>query len=262
MPLSAPRSLAAAICAFLLPAAADADTKAVYASANGTESLTVQVKGPMVRWDARELARDKRYLLFDSTQRMMILVDDGHQEITEIDPETLRQKREQMQAQMAPMMKQLQEQMKNMPPEQRSMLEKRMGAFMQPPGGAPSVAFTTKKMGRGSVNGISCQRLSVLRDGTPEHEVCLATRADAGVPAADYETMKKMMDTMRAMASGIAGISTPMAADLDGVPLEMKSEAQGTVRVLKSISTATLPAGAFAVPAYKKSAFGGIPGMK
>jgi len=262
MPLFAPRSLAVAICALLLPAAADADTKAVYGSANGTDSLTIQVKGPLVRWDAREMARDQRYLLFDSTRRMMIIVDDGQKEVTEVDPEAVRQKREQMQAQMAPMMKQLQQQMKNMPPEQRKRFEKNMGALMQPPGGAPSVTFTTKKVGQGSVNGISCQRLAVLRNGTPEHEVCLATRADTGVPAADYETMKKMMETMRAMASGIAGISTPMAADLDGVPLEMKSDTQGTVRTLKSLSTDTLPASAFTVPPYKKSAFGGIPGMK
>jgi len=262
MPIRAPRSFAAALCAFLLPAAALADTKAVYVSANGTDSLTVQVKGPMVRWDARELARDHRYLLYDSTRQMMILVDDGHKEIMEMDPETMRRKREQMQAQMAPVMKQLQQQMKNMPPEQRKMFEQKMGAFMQPPGGAPSVSFTTKKMGNGSVNGISCQRLAVLRDGTPEHEVCLATRADAGVSAADYETMKKMMETMRKMASGIAGISTPMAADLDGVPLEMKSDTQGTVRTLKSISNDTLPASAFQVPPYKKTSFGGIPGMK
>jgi len=263
MPLPAPRSLAAAICAFLLPiAAADADTKAVYQSANGTESLTFQVKGPMVRWDARELSRDQRYALFDSARGVMILVDDGRKEITEMKPEALRRQREQMQAQMAPMLKQLQEQLKNMPPEQRQMIEKQMGTMMKPPGDAPAMAFTTRKIGSGTVKGIPCQRLSVLRDGKQEHEVCLATRAAAGVPTADYETMKKMFDTMRDMASAVATVSMPMAADLDGVPLEMKSDTQGTVRTLKSISTDTLPADAFKLPPYKKVTFDRIPGMR
>jgi len=262
MPQSASRSVAAAICAFLLPAVAIADTKAVYVSANGTESLTFQVKGPMVRWDARELSRDQRYALFDSARGVMILVDDGRKEIMELKPETLRRQREQMQAQMAPMMKQLQEQLKNMPPEQRRRFEKQMGAMMQPPGGEPAMAFTTKKVGQGTVQGIPCERLSVLRDGKQEHEVCLATRAAAGVPAADYATMKKMFDSMRAMASAVAAVSMPMAAELDGVPLEMKSDTQGTVRVLQSLSTDTLPADAFTLPPYKKTAFEGIPGMK
>jgi len=262
MPLPALRSLAAVLCALLLPGAAAADTKAVYASANGTESLTFQVKGPMVRWDARELSRDQRYALFDSVRGVMILVDDGRKEVTEIEPETLRRQREQLQAQMAPMMMQLQEQLKNMRPEQRRMIEKRMGGIMQPPGGAPAMAFTTRPIGSGKVNGIPCQRLSVLRDGKQEHEVCLATRAAAGVPAADYATMKKMFDTMRAMASGFAAVSMPMSGDLDGVPLEMKSDTQGTVRTLKSLSTDTLPAAAFKLPPYKKVTFGGIPGMK
>lgn len=262
MPLPDPRPLAALICVLLLPAAADADTKAVYASSNGTESLTFQVKGPMVRWDARELARDKRYMLFDSTRGVMILVDDGHQEITEMDPETLRKQRAQMQAQLAPMMKQLQEQMKNMPPETRRKLEKQMGAMMQPPGGGPTSTFTTRKMGSGTVKGIPCRRLSVLRDGKQEHEVCLATRADAGVPTGDYATMKKMFDTMRAMASAAASVSMPMAADLDGVPLEMKSGSQGTVRILKSLSTDSLPADAFKLPPYKKITIGAMPGTR
>jgi len=112
------------------------------------------------------------------------------------------------------------------------------------------------------VQGIPCERLSVLRDGKQEHEVCLATRAAAGVPAADYATMKKMFDSMRAMASAVAAVSMPMAAELDGVPLEMKSDTQGTVRVLQSLSTDTLPADAFTLPPYKKTAFEGIPGMK
>lgn len=261
MPLPVRRGVAATLFALLLPVAADADTKAVYQSANGKETMTFMVKGPMVRFEARGLARDRRYGLFDSTRGVMILVDDARKEIIEIEPETIRQQRQQMQAQMAPMMKQLQEQLKNMPPEQRRMIEKQMGAMMQPPGAGPKATYTTKPVGSANVQGIPCQRLSVLRNGKPEQEICLATRADAKVPSADYGTMRKMFETMRTMASDMAAVSMPMADDLDGVPLEMKNGADGRVQTLKSLSTAPLPGDAFALPPYKKANFGGMPGM-
>ena len=261
MPLLDRRCFAAALLALLAPASAGADTKAVYQSAKGKESLTVQVKAQMVRLDARELERDQRYGLFDGKRGVFVIVDEGQKQLMEITPETARRLGDQMQ-QLAPMMKQLQEQMKNLPPEQRRMFEKQMSGMMQPQANAPKTAFTTKQIGSGRVLGIPCKRLSVLRDGKPEHEVCLATRADAKVPVGDYQTMKKMLDTMQDMASAVTAVSIPMAGDLDGVPLEMKSDTQGTVRTLKSLSTATLPADAFKLPPYKVVTFSGLPGMR
>jgi len=262
MPRFDRRPLALALLALLVPAPAAADTKAVYQSAAGKESLTFAVKGPMVRWEAPEFTKDKRYALYDGSRGKMILVDDGRKEIMEMDPETMRRQREQMQAQVGPMMEQLREQMKNMPPEQRRRFEQSMGAMMPQAGGAPAITFTTKAVGSGRVNGIPCQRLSVLRNGKAEHELCVATRADAKIPADDYATMLKMFDTMQAMASAVASASMPMTADLKGVPVEMKSHADGTVHTLKSISTDSLPASAFALPPYQKTTFGGLPGMR
>ena len=59
--------------------ALSADTKAVYQSAKGKESLTFAVKGPMIRWDAPEFTREKRYALYDGARGTMLLVDDGLQ---------------------------------------------------------------------------------------------------------------------------------------------------------------------------------------
>jgi Domain of unknown function (DUF4412) len=252
------RMMTLAALALLVPAAASADTKAVYESAKGDESLTFSVKGPMVRWEASEFKKDGRYALYDGTRGTMILVDVSRQQITEMDPETMRKQRAAMQARLGPMMEQLKKQMKNMPPEQRAMLEKRMGAIMQPDAAAASATFTTKAAGSGRVHGIPCKRLSILRNGKAVHEVCLASRTDAGVPRADYDTMIKMFDTMRNMASAVASTAVAIPADLKGMPVEMKNYTNGTVRTLKSISTATLPAAAFQVPAYKKVTFGDL----
>jgi len=256
------RFAAAALLALLIPATAAADTKAVYQSANGKDSLTFAVKGQMARWDAKEFSREQRYALYDAKRGLIILVDDGRKEIMELKPEAIRKQRAQMQSQLAPMMKQMQEQLKNMPPEQRRMIEKQMSGLMQAPGGEAKTTYTTKEIGTGRVMGIPCTRHSVLRDGQSMHEVCLASRTAAKVPAGDYQTIQKMFDTMREMASAVTSVSMPMAADLDGLPVEMKNNADGAVQTLKSLSTATLPADTFALPPYKVVTFGGFPGAK
>ena len=254
------RSIVLAAFVLLAPAAASADTKAVYQSAKGKESLTFAVKGPMIRWDAPEFARDKRYALYDGTRGTIILVDDGRKEYMEMTPESMRRQREQMQAQLGPMMEQLKKQMKNLPPEQRRAIEQKMPGLQKGAGGL-GMNFTTKAAGRGTVNGIPCQRMSVLRDGEAVHELCLASRADAKIPADDYDTMQKMFVTMREMASAVSAASMPMAADLKGVPIEMKNHMDGSVQTLKQVSTETLPASVFALPPYKKVSFGSLAGL-
>jgi len=267
MPAPTRRSLALSLAALTVPAllvatTAEADTKAVYGAAGGKQDMTVSVKGPMARLDAPGLSRDQRYALYDSTRGVIIVVDDAHKELMEIRPEQIRQTREQMQQQLAPMMKQMQEQLKNMPPEQRRMIEKQMSAMMPSPGGAPKTTYATQKIGSGRVMGIPCTRHSVLRDGRPVQEVCIAKPAAAKLPAGDYTTIRKMFESMREMASAAGSVSVPMGGEIDGVPLEMKNNADGTVQVIKSLSTSTLPAASFALPPYKKTSFGALPGMK
>ena len=253
------RCLALAVLALLAPAAASADTRAVYQSAKGKESLTFAVKGPMIRWDAPEFTRDKRYALYDGTRGTMILVDDGRKEYMEMTPESMRRQRERMQAQLGPMMEQLKKQMKNMPAEQRRMIEQKMSGMMKD--GGPSIDFTTKAAGSGRVNGIPCKRLAVLRDGKTVHELCLASPADAKIPAEDYKTMQKMFETMRKMASAVSTASMPLGGDIEGVPVEMKNSVDGSVHTLKQISTDTLPASLFALPPYKKVSLGSLTGL-
>lgn len=262
MPHLTLRRFALTLAALTLSGAAAADTKAVYQTADGKDTMTVSVKGPMARWDADQFRKDQRYALFDSTRGVIVIVDDGRKEIMEIKPEQIRKTREQMQSQLAPMMKQLQEQMKNMPPEQRRMIEKQMSAMMPQQDGAPKTTYTTKKIGSGRVMNIPCTRHSVLRDGKAMHEVCIATPAAAKVSAADYTTIKKMFETMREMASAAASTSVPMGGDLEGMPLEMKNNADGKTHSIQSLSTSTLPAEDFKLPAYKPASIGSMMGGK
>ena len=103
--------------------------------------------------------------------------------------------------------------------------------------------------------------LYLLRDGKTMHELCLASPADAKIPAEDYETMQKMFDTMRKMASAVSTASMPLGGDIEGVPVKMKNRMDGSVHTLKQISTDTLPASLFALPPYKKVSLESLTGL-
>ena len=192
-----------------------------------------------------------------------MIVDEGRKEILELKPDEVRKQREAMQRQIEPMMKQLREQMKTMTPEQRRVMERQMSSMMGMAGAAPKTVFSTEETGNGTVNGIPCTRMNVLKDGKPMQRVCVASPDDAGIPDSDYKTMMKMFDAMREMASAAASAAMPMAADLNGIPIEMTNSADGSVQTLKSLSTATLPQDTFTPPPYPKVGFGdGMPGAK
>ena len=83
----------------------------------------------------------------------------------------------QMAQQMSGMMAQMQAAMKNMPPEQRAMMEKMMkGKMPQAAAPAPKTVYTAK--GGGSVKGFSCTKYEGdLSAGEGVDRMCRASRA-------------------------------------------------------------------------------------
>ena len=96
--------------------------------------------------------------------------------------------------QMAGAMAQMQEQMKNMPPEAR----KRMEATMQGrgmPGGAGVAARTEyKKVGTDKVGKWTCDKYEGTRDGEKVAELCTVAPATLGFTPADFEVTRQMAD--------------------------------------------------------------------
>ena len=157
-------------------------------------------------------------------------------------------------AQMAASMKQIQEAMKNMSPEQRKAMEQQLRAQTPPGGdcGAPNVE--TRKTGeQATIAGFPAARYEILADGKPESEIWLAP----GLPAWRELDIKKlerftteMAKSMPACGGGqrYRGFSDPSwKLASEGYPVRIVSEGT-TVEVVKADSRA-VPAAEFRPPA-------------
>jgi hypothetical protein len=153
-----------------------------------------------------------------------------------------------MQKEMAPQMAKMREQLKNMPPEQRAMIEQRMGGMAN--FGAmetkPVSKVTTVERGTDKVAGFKCQRFDVMNDDTQVADVCLATKADAGMSKDDFATVSTATKFMRDMAASTQKMSAGMGApqmpmgDVTGVPVATKDLRTGREFRLVAVSGDTL----------------------
>jgi hypothetical protein len=102
-------------------------------------------------------------------------------------------------------------QMKNMPPEQRAMMEKMMkGKMPQAAAAAPKTVYTAK--GGGSVNGFSCTKYEGDLNGQKESEVCAALPAQLKLTAADLDVFEKMRQFSSTLVSALANSPIRVAA--------------------------------------------------
>jgi hypothetical protein len=235
MPLFAP-----AAGALLLSTAALADVKAIY-HADGKESSSLAVKGPLVRWSFAD-PRGQQVMVYDNKRKVMTVINHGQKQVVEMDEKSLKAMRTQMQAMRA----QMQAQLKNLPPQQRKMIEQRMGAG---PDGHKVVA---RKGGREKVGGYPCQHYDMLVNGVVEQQVCVASLKDAGVPAKDYATLEGMFAFMQRMARSQGGGAAPFAKDVRGLPVRMHERRTGKIQTVKSIDTGGLSDSLFKIPGYPR----------
>lgn len=166
-----------------------------------------------------------------------------------------------MAATVSPALKQLQEQMAKMSPEQRAQMEKMMGGAKMPGMGGKEVVEEIRKTGKsGKVAGHSCSYSEVWRDGVLASELCVAPigslqgaqeLVDASMKvAALMEDMLKELDAP--WLKQFANRQVENYGKLGGVPVQSRLFNDGKpVResTLQSIATVAAPAGAFEVPA-------------
>jgi GLPGLI family protein len=124
---------------------------------------------------------------------------------------------EQMGKQMNAQMAELQKKMKDMPADQRKMMEKMMGSNM--PGANKEPKVEVIKTGeKKTINGFACQRYSVKQDG--EEAVSLWVTPDVKAFAAMKQDMMEQSKRMAAMTpGGLKGLSEAMQK-IDGFPIE------------------------------------------
>jgi hypothetical protein len=169
-----------------------------------TNLATKKVSTDVILLDANRLrvdSDDGKSVMFltDGGRNRMVMLDKAKNQYQEIDEETMKQMGQQMSAAMA----QMQAAMKNMPPDQRAMMEKMMkGKMPQAAAAAPKTVYTAK--GSGSVNGFSCTKYEGDLSGVKESEVCAALPAQIKLTPADLQIFEKMKQFSSSLLSALA----------------------------------------------------------
>jgi hypothetical protein len=185
-------------------------------------------------------------------------VDDKRKTYQEMDKAQMQQAAQQANA----MMSQMQEKLKNMPPEQRAMMEKMMGGGM--PGAAPGKAASYDAVDTGksaTVEGRKCRVWQILRNKKPIEELCVAPFSS--LPGKEnfqqtFEELAKAFEGFSSMAGPDVAAENKARMSVKGYPVRIRTyDDQGKLHrsevVLKRWVEEAVPAAKFEIPKnYKK----------
>jgi len=248
--------LAVAILGSLASAPAFADFRAEFAvvkGSGGTEPAMsrLELGGGKMRMDA-----DKVSMLMDAgSGKMIVLMHDKHQYMD------MQKVVETASAALATANAAL----ANLPPEQRAMIEQRMGGKIPGAGGAKVDVSVTPTGARDRVGNYTCEVYRTQINGEHHEDICLANVADAGISGADQATLRRTFEEMKAMTEKVSNgmFHSPLRSmPTDKFPVRMTRYEDGkVVQVveLKSLSTSGVPGGEFAIPAgYSEADMGSM----
>jgi hypothetical protein len=204
------------------------------------------------------------YLADANTMRM---IDHSNKTVREMSGEDL----EKMMGQVNEAMAKMREQMKNMPPQQREMMEKMMGDRMKSMmGGAPEKPVFKRGDGGAEIGGRSCDWYEGYRGEALFSMVCAAEWDSLGLQASDFAVFQKMAELMTKMAPGIADLARTGTANwqeqkmFPGFPLEQTIYMDGKPRTkstLESVERGEIDGAVFEAPSnYKVEK--GVPGVR
>jgi hypothetical protein len=131
------------------------------------------------------------------------IVDDARKTYSEMSRKDL----ESMAASMDAMMRQMMDQLAQLPPEQRSAMEKMIKENMG--GGGTGSKPTFKRIGAGKVGEWACERYDAFVDGKKRAELCFADPVPLGFSSADFGALKDMGKTFEKFAKDLRFMLPP-----------------------------------------------------
>jgi hypothetical protein len=243
---------------------------------NSTETVQTLVEGKNLAMDVRAgSTRSDGDAIFRGDRREMVVVDNSNQSYMVIDKEMLSAVAGQVNQAMA----QVQEALKNVPEEQRAMVEemmkKRMGDTMPQAGGSAPKSELRKTGEKESHNGYSCTVYEIQLDGRKTHELCVTPWSEvegsleaqgAFLEMADFA--QELLDSLSQMSGmpNIGGDAFQVYSHfraIDGFPVVTRNFSAGgelaDESVLRSAERRTIDPSEFEPPAgYKRQQ---MPGM-
>lgn len=250
---------AAALASATATAIADTTLTTTNQFGNTSGTDTVHIAGGMVRVDNNQGG----YMLFDSGERTMTMVEPENKSYMVMTEESLRSMGDAVQQAM----QQLESQMANMPPQQREqmrrMMEERMGGMMG--GGQVSKPEIVNTGETKTVAGYDCRVVRIMVDGASTGSACMTDFDTLGIPGEDRKTIEAMMDFSLALTEQFGDMMPAhvKAMAAEGYPVEYQSQAGGTAiqGSLQKVETGSISADLFTVPnGYRKRSLPNMPG--
>ena len=220
----------------------------------------ISIEGRRLRIDNQvgDTGQAEVTMIFLGDSRKMVNIDHQRKQYMVIDQRAMHAVAGQMNEAMA----KLQEQLKNMPPERRAMVEKMMKGRMSGMGAPPPAPSKVVATGRtGSAGGYACEVYEVSRAGVKHREMCVTGWANIGGGAGPGAVMKDMAAFTKEMMSSVTksmGVSGQPGNPLDfvdqveGFPVSTRHFENGRLKsetVLESMEERSLDGSIFEPPA-------------
>lgn len=251
----------------LLLAASSADAQGVTMvlreTARGqTTTNQMQMDRTHVRAETRT-NNDQMAFIYDGPAKVIRMVNYGQKSYTEMTQDQMAQMGQQINAAMAAM----QEQLKNMPPAQRKMMEDMMKGRGGMPGATAPAPPVYKNTGSDKVGQWACTKYEGYRGTEKILEICTVEPTALGLTAADFEAARQLAEVIKGMipqaGEQLALAGTVEKEGYNGFPVRRTSfrngQAESTTE-LTEIRREAIPASAFAAPAgFRRDPMPGAP---
>jgi Domain of unknown function (DUF4412) len=250
-------ALAIAVMSCFAAVPAMADFRADFAVVKGGQNAEVpglsrlEMGGGKMRMDAGNVSM----LMDTGNGRMTVLMHDKHQYMD----------MQKMMETAGAAMQTANAALANLPPEQRAMIEERLGGKIPGMGAKMDVSVTPTGT-RERVGNFNCQVYRTQVGGEHMEDVCLANVADAGISGADQATLRHTFDEMKSMTEKMSAgmFHSPLRSmPSDKFPVRMTrfDDAGKVIQVveLKSVTTGGVSGGDFAIPSgYTEADIGSL----
>ena len=230
---------------------AGADATLFVQGSDGLKS-TIQLRAGKGKMSAAGL---DEYVVYDAGSGTITYVEPAQRQYTQITEAELQsglQTAASIKQAVAPYMADM---LAGLPPAQRRMIEQRLGSFPgAPAAGHKPAAPRVEAVSRGSyiIAGLKCKASSIVKNGHPSAEVCMATSPGSKLSKQDFDTLQAMVSLSRSMASSAGGMLGDqvkqldfLATDIDGVPLAVRDLESGKRYQVTAVSNTALSDGLF-----------------
>jgi hypothetical protein len=223
-----------------------ADTTLKVQGSDGLKS-TIQIRNGKGRMSSEGMGE---YLLYDSGTGTITYVEPQQRQYTQLtaaELEAMVQTAAGIKQSVAPYMANI---LAGLPPEQRKMIERRMGGMPGAPAAGKPVKsddIRTVDRGRHTFAGLRCQASGILKHGRPAVEVCMATAASGKLSSRDFATLEALVSLSRSMAGSASSLLGDfaeqvelLAVELDGVPVAVRDLENNKRYQVTAVSNAAL----------------------